>query len=257
MSTGQTPGARIPLDGALNLRDLGGWPTSRGPVARGQFFRSDRLSALSDADHDRLIRFGIDTVVDLRYEAEVAADPTRLWATVDRHLEIPMGGRLADQKSFIQRVLDGELDDITDHDVGESYVEMLSIHGPDLGRAVEGLLEGGPGLFHCTAGKDRTGLLAMLILQTVGVADDDVLRDFELSNRYRAEIRIEQLRPTFAERDLDIERFRPALSAPRPAMVVAMSWITEHHGSAERYLADEAGVHDPRGRLSARLLHPR
>lgn len=252
------PGALIALDGTLNLRDLGGWSTESGHrrVARGRFFRSDRLSDLTDADHRVLVGLGITTVVDLRYEAEVEAHPSRLWSTVVDHHEIPLGGELANQRSFIERVLAGEFEVITEADVAESYLEMLNAHAEDFGRAVVALLAGGPGLFHCTAGKDRTGLLSMLLLRTVGVAAAEVLIDFTLSNEYRAERRMAQLRPTFDAHDLDIEFFRPALSAPRAALERAMTWIDETHGGAEGYLVEAARLGRVGHRLRAHLLEP-
>lgn len=256
MTAGTDPGALIALDGNLNLRDLGGWPTASGPVVRGRIYRSDRLSALTDADHGALDQLGIATVIDLRYEAEVAEHPSRLWAAVSNHHEIPMGGDLADQRSFIQRALDGDFDEISDDDVGESYVDMLGTHAADFGRAVEILLDDDAALFHCTAGKDRTGLLAMLLLSTAGVSDADVLTDFELSNEYRATTRMAQLRPTFEANGLDVERFRPALSAPRPALERAMAWIEADFGSPECYLSDAAGLTDPVARIQRRLLSP-
>ena len=252
------PGALIELDGTLNFRDLGGWVTADGrhQVTRGVLYRSDRLSDLSDDDHAHLEQLGIETVVDLRYDAEAAQHPSRLWATVRHHLRCGMGGELADQRSFIERALDGDYDGITDADVGESYVDLLTGYASSLGAAVEAILVGGPGLFHCTAGKDRTGLLAMLILRTVGVAVDDVLTDFALSNPYRAERRIAQLAPVFAARGLDIESFRPALSAPPVALERAMAWIEANHGSAARFLLEAAGVDDPVERLTERVLEP-
>lgn len=257
-STNSAPGALIPLDGTLNLRDLGGWQTADGShrVAHGRLYRSDRLSDLSVTDHRVLESYGIDTVVDLRYEAEAAEHPSRLWATVERHHEIPMGGDLADQRSFVERALAGDYDGITDAQVGESYVEFLQTHAVDFGWAVQALLAGGAGLYHCTAGKDRTGLLSMLVLRSVGVGDGDVLADFVLSNEYRAEKRMAQLAPTFAEQGLDIEDFRPALSAPRPALVMAMAWLDEEHGTAEQYLAGPGRIVEPGARLRARLLEP-
>ncbi|MDH3682694.1 MAG: tyrosine-protein phosphatase [Acidimicrobiia bacterium] len=252
------PGALIALDGTLNFRDLGGWPAESGEyrVLRGRVFRSDRLSDLTAADHRRLVGLGIATVVDLRYEAEVEAHPSRLWPTVVDHHEIPLGGDLADQRSFIERALAGEYDGITDADVGESYLDMLRLHAEDFGRAVAALLEGGPALFHCTAGKDRTGLLSMLLLRTVGVGAAHVLADFALSNEYRAERRMAQLRPTFEAHDLDIESFRPALSAPPPALERAMAWIDETHGGAQGYLTEAANLANAGDRLRAHLLEP-
>jgi len=242
------------LDGTMNLRDLGGWPTTSGSaVAYGQFYRSDRLSDLSPTDLRQLEDRGLTTVIDLRYAAEVHEHPSRLWTTVQHHHQIPMGGQLADQRSFIDRVLAGELDEVTDDDVAVSYIEMLTDHPAEFGQATEAMLAAGPALFHCTAGKDRTGLLAMLIMSSVGVDDQHILDDFDLSNRYRAARRVEQLRPTFETNGLDIERFVPALSAPVTAMERAMTWISSSHGSAEQYLGD-AGVIEAGPRLRGRLL---
>ncbi|MEM8925410.1 MAG: tyrosine-protein phosphatase [Actinomycetota bacterium] len=254
MRTPSAPGERIELDGTLNLRDIGGWAADGGVVRRGLVFRSDRLSTLSDDDLGRLDDLGIATVIDLRYHAEVAADPSRLWSAVSVHLEIPIGGRLAEQGSLIDRAFAGELDEISVDDVADSYLTMLADHGTEFGRAVDAVLDGAPALYHCTAGKDRTGLLTMLLFKTVGVADEAVLVDFERSNRYRAEVRVEQLRSTFADAGLDVERFRPGLSAPRPAMEAALAWIEAEHGGAEGYLADVGGVTQPRRRLRAHLL---
>lgn len=249
-------GARIELDGTLNLRDLGGWTTAEGrTVKHGQAFRCDRLSDLSSDDHATLDGLGIKTVIDLRYEREVAEHPSALWNAVTNHLEIPMGGgQLADQKSFIERAIDGEFEGITDADVGESYLSLLTDHAGDFARVVTATATEGPSLFHCTAGKDRTGLTAMLILSTLGVSDDDVLTDFGLSNTYRAETRIAQLRDFFTERGLDVEDFRPALSAPIPAMEQAQAWIAAEHGGAEGYLRASGMTDDAIATMRANLL---
>ncbi|MCP3934301.1 MAG: tyrosine-protein phosphatase, partial [Actinomycetia bacterium] len=109
----------------------------------------------------------------------------------------------------------------------------------------------------CTAGKDRTGLLAMLMLGTLGVSQDDILHDFTLSNQYRAEIRMKALAPIFAAKGLDVETFRPAFSAPRLAMEMALEWIEREHGSPTAYVRDAAGLGDDGiDRLRNRTLVP-
>lgn len=242
----------------MNLRDLGGWTGLDGrTVGHGRFYRSDRLSHLTDGDLALLTGLGIETVIDLRHEGETAEHPSRLWASVVLHRNIPMAGDLASQKSLVDLILDGEITEVTVAEVEASYREMLTRHAAGFGLAVETMLaSGGPALFHCTAGKDRTGLLAMLVLATVGVSDDDVIREFGLSNRYRAERRIAELRPSFEARGLDIERFRPALSAPEAAMAAAIPWLRQSHGSAEAYLEGAAGVRHAGRRLRERLLYP-
>ncbi len=254
MAAAPPPGARIELDGLLNLRDLGGWSTPDGLVRRGRLYRSDRLHGLTDADLAELDRRSVDTVIDLRHGREVAQHPNRLWSQVRDHVHVPMGGALVEQGSFVERALQGVIERVTDDDVARSYQDMLADHGVDLGRAVEAALAADVALYHCTAGKDRTGLLSMLVLKTLGADDEDVLDDFTLSNRYRSEIRIEQLRPRFADAGLDVENLRPALSAPRPAMEAALAWIGREFATAERYLTEAGGVTEAGPRLRRALL---
>jgi protein-tyrosine phosphatase len=238
-----SPGDRLPLEGVRNLRDLGGYRTRDGrAVRRGLLFRSDRLTDLSDADVARLAGIGIRTVVDLRYQTEVSEHPSRLWSTVERHEHVPLAGAMVKERSFLDQVFSGDVAAITDDDVAASYVELLEEHPSDFARVVRIVVAGAPALFHCTAGKDRTGLVAMFVLSVLGVEAPVVLDDFELSNRHRAEPRIAELRPSFAARGLDIEAFRPGLSAPRAALVAAMGWLEREVGGPERYLREVGGL---------------
>ncbi|MEZ5380095.1 MAG: tyrosine-protein phosphatase [Acidimicrobiales bacterium] len=245
MTTLPAPGQRIDLEGALNLRDLGGWPTLDGSaIRRGVAFRCDRLSQLTDSDHEIFAELGIVTVIDFRYPVEVAEDPSRLWSGVANHIEIPMAGKLAQEKSFLERAFDGEMEGINDDWVFQTYVDMLEAHADGFATAIRHVANDGPSLFHCTAGKDRTGIMAMLLLSIANVDRERILDDFELSNPYRAEPRMAALAPIFAERGLDVEDFRPALGAPRPAMAKTLTWLDETHGGPLGYLRSEAGLTD-------------
>ena len=236
-----SPGQRIELEGALNLRDIGGWSTIDGrTVRRGIAYRCDRLSELTENDHTILGGLGIVTVIDFRYQREVADDPSRLWSGVTNHVEIPMAGKLAQEGSFLERALAGQMDGINDDWVFDSYVDMLGDHAADFAAAIRHVAEGGPSLFHCTAGKDRTGLMAMFLLSVADVDRESILDDFALSNTYRAEPRMTALAPLFAEQGLDIEDFRPALGAPRPALEKTLQWLDAQHGGPLGYLRNEA-----------------
>ncbi len=239
-----TPGTRIDLDGALNLRDLGGWQADGGPIAYGRLFRSDRLSELSAADHQTLGGLGVRTVIDLRHGHEIDDAPSRLWTGVEHHQNIPMTGDSVQPRTFLEMAFSGEMDGISDTRVGEMYIGMLTRYAADFGRAINLAVAESPSLFHCTAGKDRTGLFAMLVLSSLGVSDSDILIDFTLSNVYRAESRIKELTPLFAERGLDVEDFRPALSAPQIALEMAIEWLADTHGGPQPYLTNVAGLND-------------
>jgi protein-tyrosine phosphatase len=250
--------AVLQLDGAMNCRDLGGYPTPEGKTVRtGALFRSDRLSELTEDDLEELSSYGIRTVVDFRTEAEAGRDRTRLWASVTTHAPLPIGDEIAQQHDFLERLKLGEVTEVTHDDVAESYREILDDHHHQyqafmtLATDVDHL----PLLFHCTAGKDRTGVAAAIILEACGVERVTVLDDYELTNELRAHRRIEQLRPSLEEAGVDVEAVRPALSAPRPAMELALEHLDTAHGGAVGYIVNTLGLgHDGVETLRANLL---
>ena len=93
-----------------------------------------------------------------------------------------------------------------------------------------------PAVFHCTAGKDRTGLAAALLLSVLGVDRELILDDYELTNITRSELRIAELRPELEAAGIDVERVRPYLSAPRAAMDATLTWLDAEHSGAEGFL---------------------
>lgn len=237
------PETLVPLVGAMNFRDVGGYPTTDGRIVRrGMVYRSDHLNELTEDDLLELSSRGIRTVIDLRHPREVANRPSRLWPGVLDHHHEPMGGELVQQKEFIDLVMSGEVTAITVEEVADSYVEMLAVHAEAFGRVLRTLadLDQVPAVYHCTAGKDRTGLTTALLHRLLGVSREDVLIDFELSNPYRAVKRVEQLRPTLLERGVDVEAIMPALSAPAEAMATMLDHLDGELGGVEAYLVGPA-----------------
>lgn len=237
--------AIIELEGAMNCRDLGGYRTSAGRLVRaGALYRSDRLSELTDNDLEDLASYGIRTVVDFRTAAEAARDRSRLWHTVTTHAPLPIGDEIAQQHDFVERVRMGEITVVSDQDVADSYREIIDDHHERYAAFIHLAVDVDqlPLLFHCTAGKDRTGIAAALVLEACGVARSVVLDDFELSNELRANRRIEQLRPSLEAAGVDVEAIRPALGAPRPALESALAHLDDEHGGATGYIANTLGL---------------
>ncbi|MDP7067377.1 MAG: tyrosine-protein phosphatase, partial [Acidimicrobiales bacterium] len=97
--------AVLPLTGAMNCRDLGGYAVGAGRYVRtNALFRSDRLSDLTDDDQEELASYGIRTVVDFRTSAESKRDVSRLWSTVTTHAPLPIGDEIAQQTEFVERI---------------------------------------------------------------------------------------------------------------------------------------------------------
>ncbi|MDP7067819.1 MAG: tyrosine-protein phosphatase, partial [Acidimicrobiales bacterium] len=131
-------------------------------------------------------------------------------------------------------------------DVANSYIEMLSDSGDQFARFLDlaADLDCWPLLFHCTAGKDRTGIAAALILEICGLDRESVLDDYELTNPLRADHRINELRSSLEAAGADVEALRPALSAPRAAMEKTLSHLDRNYGGVEDFLLGQLGI-DP------------
>ncbi|MEX5631730.1 tyrosine-protein phosphatase [Parafrankia sp. FMc2] len=174
------------LAGTDNTRDLGGIPTVDGGLTRpGVLLRSDTLQELTTADVTRLRQaFGLRTVLDLRAEEEAGREgrgPLE-HEPVDYHnLSFLPAAQwvMPDDPRYPTIVTDLESRDRVEH-----YLDYLRLAGGAAARAVHLLAQPdtGPALFHCAAGKDRTGVLAALVLGIVGVDREEIVEDYALTN---------------------------------------------------------------------------
>jgi len=241
----------VDLDGTHNLRDIGGYHVSDGStITLGRVFRSDHLNLLSDPDLEVLNSLGISSVFDFRGDREVELQPSRLWSAVETHVHLPIAGdkaspngEIVQEKGFLEKVESGELTEVTEADVADTYISILETHGPKFVPVLEEIAaRRGAVLFHCTAGKDRTGLAAALIHGLCGVSRDDIVHDFALSNQHRLPHRLAVLRPRFAALGIDIEPLIPALAAPESAMISALNHIESEHGGVHGYVTGTLAV---------------
>lgn len=231
---------RLPVAGTLNFRDLGGYPVSGGGrTAWGRIFRSDNFATVEPAAWRRLHEMGLREIFDLRHDAERQRQPTSIPDDLDLAVSIlAIGGEAAEAADVI-----GLLTSSGGQGFGLDYMvtmyhELLDAHRGVFVELLTHLSDPQrlPAVFHCTAGKDRTGVAAALVLSLMGVDRETVLDDYELTTRYRSGRRIEALRPQLEAAGVDVEAVRPFLSAPRPALAAALAAVDDRHGSVEAFL---------------------
>ena len=239
----------LALAGASNVRDLGGWRTADGRRVRfGRVFRGAALDQLTDADGAALTAGGIGIVADLRGTAERVRAPSRLppgIAVCSLPIEPSAGASLRDIAAT--RVATGE--DVMDV-LRRAYV-AYALDWAHRYRALFDLLlreDAAPLLFHCSAGKDRTGFGAALLLTLLGVTMADVRTDYLATNRlWRGDSALAAELPAAAADAL--------LRVHAPLLEAAFTAIAEEHGSFEHYAEARLGMDAARRQaLRQRLL---
>lgn len=234
----------LPLEGASNFRDLGGYRTADGGrIGWGLIFRSDAPHRLTEADLAAVGRLGLRTVYDLRTEVERGRAPSALPGDVRREL-LAIGGTAGKSKELGELLMTGQLAAVPKDFLVGVYQNLVENDGPTFGRLLTGLTDPGrlPALFHCTAGKDRTGISAALLLAALGVDEASILDDYELSAAFFTDRRLARLQPKLAAEGIDLDDYRAVFGAPRRAMAAALTGLREQYGSIEGYLAERAGV---------------
>ena len=224
-----------PLQGASNFRDLGGYPGRDGrPLRWRRIFRSDHLGALTDTDRAALADLGVARTFDFRGAAESAATPYALPGVVQHSLAIEptvvqhLQGLRAAGSTLTAAVTAGLMKDL--------YRGLVNDHAHRFAELFEHLLQAeAPVVFHCTAGKDRTGVAAALILLALGVPRDLVRRDFLLTNDvYR--------RPVTSHGSDLPEEVLAALWSVRAEYLDAALQTVDAHGVIEGYLQQRLGL---------------
>ncbi|MDQ1396202.1 MAG: protein-tyrosine phosphatase [Acidimicrobiaceae bacterium] len=230
---------RLPVPGTLNFRDLGGYPTAAGRTVWGRVFRSDNFAEVPPEGWRQLHDMGLREVFDLRHDSERERQPTAVPDDLDIAISVlAIGGEAAESPDVIEMLTADDGRSFGVDFMVTMYEELVAGHGQVFATLLSHLSDAErlPAVFHCTAGKDRTGVAAALLLRLLGVDRETVLDDYELTTRYRSTTRIEQLRPRLEAAGVDVEAVRPFLSAPRPALAAALDAIDARHGSVEGFL---------------------
>ena len=242
-------------DPAVNFRDVGGVPTVTGALVRpGMIFRSASPQFLSKSDATQLVETtGLRLVIDLRFEAEAAAEGSGELETFDavRRHHVPIIGAGGDAVAEAVRAGDGDL-------LGgyyASYAERSAEAIVDVFRTLAAP-DALPALLHCAVGKDRTGTVVALLLDLLGVPDEAIVADYARTapNLPGLLARLAQS-PTYGP-SVDASGDDPLAKADPDSMRSFLQWLRARHGSAEHYLLgaglETAAVDTLRGRLLER-----
>lgn len=175
------PCKRLPVSGLYNIRDLGGYPTEQGATKYGAFVRSELPEHVTPEGLEFLRRYGVRVALDLRESGEKAEKRDPLldcgWC---RYCSKPA----ANPGAFFHDA-DARRGQLKDFSWSRLYIGMLENHKSWAKECLELLADAeGCVLFHCSAGKDRTAILAALLLGIAGVADCDIVADYTLSMVY-------------------------------------------------------------------------
>lgn len=181
---------RLPFDGAINFRDLGGYAAGERHTRWQTVYRADSLANLTPADLKRLSALDLHGICDYRLENEAARSPDRLPESHNIVLQNP-GYMPAGTEDMLRRMTRGEMtgEDIT-REVTAHYRHFGALHVLEYKPLFEMILEAdGRGvLVHCTSGKDRTGWGSALVMLAAGCADMDIIADYTLTNSYRRDL---------------------------------------------------------------------
>ncbi len=221
----------VPSSGFNNLRDLGGYDCPAGSTRWGSIFRADLPSGAAAVES--LERLGVVRVIDLRSERELGEEPSPVADATQIELHhLPLLSDRVQQSSQFDLIMSGELVRFDESDMAAMYVRMVRDHLKTFVRAVRLVATSpGPVMFHCAGGKDRTGLVAALILDSVGVSRSSVLDDYELTERNRDEARANRFRDELTSAGVDFDAVRVLFGARRAVMKATLEELAPAEGA--------------------------
>lgn len=217
----------LALEGAYNVRDLGNYRTEGGACTRaGMFLRGDGLHSLTRKDKEYLYRYGVRCIIDMRAPIELERQPCCITEQdAIAYYNVPL----------LDNIHSGSFEDEFPKSLGELYIGLLSSSRDHISRVLK-IIAGYPEvcvLFNCTAGKDRTGIIAMLLLKLAGVADKDVIADYAASgDNIRAVLYEQKAALETGGRVLEDYLFE---SCPDD-MAMALTYLETACGSARNYM---------------------
>ena len=243
------PDRVLRLEGSSNFRDLGGYTAADGRSLQWRrLFRSDHLAGLSAADLQALAELKIGHSVDFRGVNEISAQGYA-WPQFQRHafmVEPTVVQRTQELLAAGHRMTAADTVGL----MQDTYRSFVKVNADRFARLFQLLLQSdAPLVFHCTAGKDRTGWAAALILHALGVSREQVMEDYLLTNAYY------QRPPATVAGRLPEEVLEVLWRVQEPFLDAAMDLVDRDHGGMDRYLAEVLGMdRAARAQLAERYL---
>lgn len=240
---------RLPLAGAVNCRDLGGYLTADGRrIRNGLLFRSDQFAELTDDDLPLVVALGLRTMCDLRADSERLHKPNRVFhghAPTQHVLGfMPHGGDalIADVRGGM--ISPGEIESR----VREMYRRFVSEQAPSYRQLLQLLSpENLPLLYHCTSGRDRTGFGTLVVLSALGVPRETIIADYVASNQFRRDLR-------FQIGDIDPQLMQTLTQSHPDYIAASFEEIDRRWGGIDPYLRDALALSDARRAQLQELL---
>jgi protein-tyrosine phosphatase len=220
-------------EGLLNVRDLGGHSTEDGGETQyGRVVRADSIRRLTDAGWQALLDYGVKTIIDLRTDQELEADPPAELPLEIQHVS------LFDEDPIVFMKVESVAQDAPNAAVAtrEVYLIFLESFKQNVAAAIRAVArapEGGV-VVHCMGGKDRTGLITAFLLHLAGVDTEQIAADYAVSE--------ERLKPRHeewfaaAETEAELERLKRIAQTPAEAIVGVFEELERRYGSIEDYL---------------------
>jgi protein-tyrosine phosphatase len=217
----------LPLAGTYNIRDIGGYRTHDGRTTRWRrFFRADSLHRLSPEAQVTLLKHGVRTVIDLRRTDELDTAPN-VFAT-------------ATSVTYYHRSLLPDMRPVPgkSRSLVDTYRHMLDERQEQIRTTLQLLVAPGglPGMVHCTAGKDRTGVITALILGLLGVPEQTIVEDYALSATYLGEPFLAEVRQRAMARGFTWEEYAPLVGSPPEYMQATLQHLHERYGGITAYI---------------------
>lgn len=238
-ATADHPDRQLHFRGTFNFRDLGGYRAIDGRTVRWRtVFRADALHRMDDDELSQLRDLGIRTVLDLRTRSELDEGRIEADHLGITHHHMPVLGLVWEPAD-----LDPEAD--AAQVLGDLYIDMLTVGAPALAAALTTLAEPArvPAVFHCAAGKDRTGVLAAILLSLLGVEESIIIADYHRTARSMDAL-MERLATERPETWTAMtSQPSPYMATPPEAMRNFLAHVRAEHGSVLGYV-HSIGVDD-------------
>jgi protein-tyrosine phosphatase len=233
----------IHLEGAVNCRDLGGYTTEDGrSVKWGQIYRSAELSSLTERDLELLKTLNLRLICDFRTPKEVFEQPDILPGRNVSYYNAAVGQDTYSADNA-EAFLQGDTSWFDNGGMDKIYIGFVEQYAQQWGTIINKMVHqnGLPILFHCMAGKDRTGAFAAILLLLIGIPEETIWAEHHLTNQNLSAIRLH------AEKRIKKLGYRPDMTLPNyPASVDSLKGMIKHinteFGSLETFLTQKAGV---------------